>query len=327
MKHRRSKRRERAVSLAGSLSPWDYDVGPKIEPKAGASRVSRCGRHRRRRPPQRGPVPRKGHPQASGAGAAPFQDQHRTVEPPRRISLVSGRTAIPHPGRTQPKLESTPSGEPTPRTASGGTRTCPPIRWPRTRRRLVRQRTRRTWPGLHRSLAVTRTRLRTCLQLELGPCPRSPQTSDGLPSGKITPRASRRNGTSRRSVPGMIRPARSSVPLVSGRWRDLRAKALVPRWDGSRPTRARSREHSPSSSAPNGRAMRHPKVSGPRLKRRHRTPGPSQRLAPAELSGPPSRERLVGRAGLSLLKVQRAPSWRTTVWTPSPVSRESAARS
>jgi hypothetical protein len=61
----------------------------------------------------------------------PSRDQHRTVKRRRWISLGSGRFAIPHPGRTQPNLDSTQSGEATRRTRFGGTRTWSPTRRPR----------------------------------------------------------------------------------------------------------------------------------------------------------------------------------------------------
>jgi hypothetical protein len=58
----------------------------------------------------------------------PTRDQHRTVQRRRWISLGSGRFAIPHPGRTQPHLDSTRSGARTHRTPSGGRWTRPPTR-------------------------------------------------------------------------------------------------------------------------------------------------------------------------------------------------------
>jgi hypothetical protein len=189
----------------------------------------------------------------------------------------------------------------------------------------MRQRTRRIWPGLNpRGLAVTRA----CPEPELASPRRSPRTTDCLLSSRITSQGRRRNGTNRRSAPGMIRPARSPVPSASRRGKGLRAKALVPRADGSRPTRPRSPDRSPSNSAPIGQSMCHLTVRGPRLKRRHRTPqlGPSQGL-PAEPSDPPRREDLMGRAGMSLPKLQRTPSRRPTLRTPSLVNREPAALS
>jgi len=119
MKHRRFVRSASKASWADSWPRWDCDVGP--EGRQGKARGHRCGRHRRRRPPRRGPASRKVHPRARQAGAVPSPDQHRTVNHRRWISLGSGRTAIPHPGRTQPNLDSTRSGDPTHRTPSGGT--------------------------------------------------------------------------------------------------------------------------------------------------------------------------------------------------------------
>jgi hypothetical protein len=124
MKHRRFRKSVRADSSAGSWSPSDCgsDRRPRIRQARGhESRVSRRGRRRRRRAPQRGPASRKRHPRARGAGAVPSRDQHTTVERRRWISLGSGRFAIPHPGRTQPNPESTQFGVPTQRTRFGGT--------------------------------------------------------------------------------------------------------------------------------------------------------------------------------------------------------------
>jgi hypothetical protein len=258
----------------------------------------------------------------------PSRDRRRTVNRRRWISLGSGRTAIPHPGRTQPKLESTRSGEPIPRTASDGTWTWLPTRRP-VRGRLVCQGIRRTRPGPNRSPDMTRIRLRARRQPELAPRRRSPRTMEQLPITKSTPKAWSRDGRIRQSAPGMLRRARMSVPPANRRRRSLRAKAPVPRSDGSRPTRPRPRRRSPSNSAPTGQSRRHPPVRGPRPLRRHRTPppGPRQSLASTAPSVPSSRGDLVGRAGLSLPKVGRAASRLARVRTTSMVSGQSAAPS
>jgi hypothetical protein len=124
MRNRRSQASVRAGFFAGSSPRWGLDGEPKpgsMRERANASRGIGCGRRRRWRAPRAGPVSRKRHPQARGAGAVPSRDQHRTVKRRRWISLGSGRFAIPHPGRTQPNLDLTPSGGAIHRTPSGGT--------------------------------------------------------------------------------------------------------------------------------------------------------------------------------------------------------------
>jgi hypothetical protein len=124
MRDRRSQASVRAGFFASSSPRWGSDGEPKpgsMREKANASRGIGCGRRRRRRAPRAGPVSRKRHPQARGAGAVPSRDQHRTVKRRRWISLGSGRFAIPHPGRTQPNLDLTPSGGAIHRTPFGGT--------------------------------------------------------------------------------------------------------------------------------------------------------------------------------------------------------------
>jgi hypothetical protein len=83
----------------------------------------------------------------------PSRNQHRTVKRRRWISLGSGRSAIPHPGRTQPKLDSTRSGGTTHRTPSGGTWT-----W---RQATARRPRRRRPPGQGRLLQTKRAPRRT----------------------------------------------------------------------------------------------------------------------------------------------------------------------
>ena len=255
----------------------------------------------------------------------PSGDQHRTVKRRRWISLGSGRTAIPHPGRTQPKLESTRSGEPTPRTTSGGIWTRPPTRRPRGRVRLLPPPARRPWPRVNRSLALTSTRLRPAL----APRRRSRRQVGRRPSSKITPRGGRELRTSKRPVPEAIEPARLLVPPPGPRRKDLRAKAPVPLSDGSRPTQPRLPDRSPRNSAPIGQSMRHLTPRGPRLKHPHRTrwPAPSRALTPLAPSEVSSRGVQVARTSLSLRGGQRTPSRRPMARTPNLVSGEPEAQS
>jgi hypothetical protein len=136
MTSRRSRRSERVGCSAGSLPPWDCDdgagPGPRYQQANASSRASRWGRHRHRRPPSAGKGPCERHPRARGAGTSPSRGQGRTVRRRRWISLGSGRSATPHPGRTQPYLDPTRSGETTHPTPFGGTWGWPPAKANRT---------------------------------------------------------------------------------------------------------------------------------------------------------------------------------------------------
>jgi hypothetical protein len=148
MTSRRSRGGEGAGCSAGSSPPWGYDdeAGPRARNQQAnaSSEAIGWGRHRHRRPPWVG----KGscrHPRARGAGASPSRDQGRTVRRRRWISLGSGRSVTPHPGRTQPYLDPTRSGETTFPTPSGGTWGWPPAAT-RTRPSSPGWRQRRTPP-------------------------------------------------------------------------------------------------------------------------------------------------------------------------------------
>jgi hypothetical protein len=136
MTSRRSRRSERAGCSAGSLPPWGCDdgagPGPRYQQANASSRASRWGRHRHRRPPSAGKGPCERHPRARGAGTSPSRERGRTVRRRRWISLGSGRSATPHPGRTQPYLDPTRSGETTRPTPFGGTWGWPPAKANRT---------------------------------------------------------------------------------------------------------------------------------------------------------------------------------------------------
>jgi hypothetical protein len=114
----------------------------------------------------------------------PSRDQHRTVKRRRWISLGSGRFAIPHPGRTQPNLDSTRSGEPIHRTRFGGTWTWSPTRSPR--------------PPIHKPYGRNRT-------------------WTARPSRTVAPPTSQQAPYHRRRVPAVPRPhpRRKAPPLSS----------------------------------------------------------------------------------------------------------------
>gem|GEM_PF-3440236 len=136
MTSRRSRRGARAGCSAGSSPLWGCDdgagPGPRYQQANASSKAIRRGRHRHRRPPSAGKGPCKRHPRARGAGTSPSRDQGRTVRRRRWISLGSGRSATPHPGRTQPYLDPTRSGETTHPTPFGGTWGWPPTTTTRT---------------------------------------------------------------------------------------------------------------------------------------------------------------------------------------------------
>jgi hypothetical protein len=229
----------------------------------------------------------------------PSRDQHRTVKRRRWISLGSGRFAIPHPGRTQPNLDSTRSGEPTHLTPSGGTWTWSPTRRPQPRMGRTRglgptmptrrspsmsstlrrphrpqlrlmQRPRRLdkWPEVpqpcHRRQRPSRLPRRTVR----GPAPpahRQPQPQPrrpAMPSGTVCPHRSRENTPPQ--LQGSPQPP-NRRPRERPKVPTTKAPGLV----GSRPNPAPATTApcSPSTSAPNApaRAHLHPKT----LLRRH----------------------------------------------------------
>ena len=110
----------REARLGGFLEQAPGRAGITATAKAGEpSRRRRagrrCGRHRRRRAPPRGPASRKRHPQARRAGAVPSRNQHRTARRRRRIRLGSAapryRTqAGPSRISTRPSLGNRPTG-------------------------------------------------------------------------------------------------------------------------------------------------------------------------------------------------------------------------
>lgn len=146
---------------------------------------------------------------------------------------------------------------------------------------------------------------RSRARLQLAPRRRSPRQMRCPPGNRVTPQGGRRQRTSKPPVPGATKPARSLVPPPCPQRKDLRVKALLPLSGGSRPTQPRSREQSPSDSAPTGRSMRHPPTRRLRRRLRHGMPQleSSCGLTPKGPSDPPgcrssARGRHpVGRAG------------------------------
>jgi hypothetical protein len=286
MTSRRSRGGEEAGCSAGSSPPWGCDgrAGSRARNQQAnaSSEAIGWGRHRHRRPPRAGKGSCKRHPRARGAGASPSRDQGRTVRRRRWISLGSGRSVTPHPGRTQPYLDPTRSGETTSPTPSGGTWGWPPAKTTRTRPSSPGYRRRRTPvppPAARvgsRSIRVARGSSGPTMTAELpdppgaerpAMIPRSTgtphlpaQTSSPPGWSTSTPNPAsnrRRESADRRSRPAMDPILDHRHPGPSGssptHWGSRSPRAATPGWDpGGHPRTGRPgptcrRKHSPKA--------------------------------------------------------------------------------
>jgi hypothetical protein len=252
MTSHRSRGGERAGCSAGSSPLWDYDdgAGPSARNQQAnaSSEAIGWGRHRHRRPPRVGKGPCKLHPRARRAGASPSRDQGRTVRRRRWISLGSGRSATPHPGRTQPYLDPTRSGETTFPTPSGGTWGWPPARTTRTSPSSPGWRRRRTPPIRPPGARIGSRSIRV------------PRGSSGPTTTAVLP-----------DPPGAERPA--TIPRATGTPHRPAQTSSTPGWSTSIPNPGSTRHR--ESTDPGSRPVMDPILDHghPRTGR----PGPTRR--------------------------------------------------